>query len=137
MRHAASRSCARRAHPKKKLKEEISMSSARIKWLALVAMLASPTAFAAYTSTGFTSALEIYMDNGLTFFTFPGLTLSGNCLYNRLELRDAGDYFGSAENARRMYALIISARMADKPIRLGYNDSDGPGCRVAEVWIQW
>lgn len=72
----------------------------------------------------------------MTFFT-GGFTTSGNCLYDRLELRDSGDYFGSVENGRRMYALILSARMQDKRIKLGYNDTDGPGCRVAEVWIDW
>jgi hypothetical protein len=36
-----------------------------------------------------------------------------------------------------MYALILFARAQDKRIRLGYNDTDGPECRVAEVWIEW
>ena len=95
----------------------------------------SPAALAAYVTTGFVQDPQIFMDNGVTFVS--GFTTSGNCLYDRLELRDTGDYFNSAENARRMYALILSARMAGKAVKSGYNDTDGPGCRVAEVWIQW
>jgi hypothetical protein len=89
---------------------------------------------AAYVNTGFLTALQIYMDNGVTYF--GGFTTSGSCLYNRLELRDTGDYSGSVENGRRMYALILSAQLAGKAIKLGYNDTDGPGCRIAEVWIE-
>jgi len=74
------------------------------------------------------------MDNGKTYFT-GDFTSTCNCLYDRLELRDTVEYFGSVENARRMYALILSARAQD--IRLGYNDTDGPECKVAEVWIEW
>jgi hypothetical protein len=96
----------------------------------------SPTAFAAYVTTGFVDDLDIRMDNGYTFFT-GNFTTSGNCQYDRLEIRDTGDYFGSVENGRRMYALILAARLAGRPIKLGYNDTDGPECRVAEVWVQW
>lgn len=92
-------------------------------------------AHATYQTTGYVTDLEIDMDNGVTYFR--GFTTLGNCTYNRLELRDTGDYFGSVENGRRIYALILSARLSGKAVNLGYNDTDGPNCRVAEVWIQW
>lgn len=99
-------------------------------------LLGVSPAFAGYSSTGFVQDLEIFMDNGVTYF-IGSFATGGNCLYNRLELRDTGDYTGSAENGRRMYALILSARLSGKAIRLGYNDTDGPNCRLAEVWVQW
>ena len=108
-------------------------------WLARVLLsvlvFVAPGAHAAYVSTGFLTDLQISMDNGVTYFS--GFTTSGNCQYDRLELRDTGDYANSVENGRRMYALILAARMTGKAIRLGYNDTDGPSCRIAEVWIQW
>jgi hypothetical protein len=107
----------------------------RMLWLA-VAVLCTPAAFAAYVTTGMQQNLEIFMDNGVTYFRGDFAT-SGNCLYNRLELRDTGDYTGSVENGRRMYALVLAARMAGKAVQLGYNDTDGPNCRIAEVWVQW
>jgi hypothetical protein len=106
-----------------------------LKIAALAACTIALPAQAAYVTTGWLSALQINMDNGRTYFS-GGFTSTGNCLYDRLELRDSGDYFGSVENARRMYALILAARAQDKRIRLGYNDTDGPECRVAEVWIE-
>lgn len=99
------------------------------------ALLANSPANAAYVTTGYVSDLDISMDNGKTYFR--GFPVSGNCLYERLELRDTGDYFGSVENAKRMYVAILSARLTGKRIRLGYNDTDGPECRVAEVWVEW
>jgi hypothetical protein len=102
---------------------------------ALAVLLPMPSAFAAYLTTGFVQDIDIYMDNGVTYF--GGFTTTGSCLYNRLELRDTGDYSSSVENGRRMYALILSARLAGKAVRLGYNDTDGPACRIAEVWVQW
>ena len=101
----------------------------------LLTLLAATNAQAGYLTTGYVTNLEISIDNGITYFS--GLVTSGNCLYDRLELRDTGDYFNSVENAKRIYALVLAARLADKPIKLGYNDTDGLTCRVAEVWIQW
>ena len=118
------------------MNKEFRVRSFALGSLAIAACAAATPAQAAYVTTGWLSALQITMDNGLTFFS-GGFTTTGNCLYDRLEIRDSGDYFGSAENGKRMYALILSARMQDKRIRLGYNDTDGAGCRVAEVWIEW
>ena len=101
----------------------------------LLCCIASNVASAAYVTTGFVPALDIYMDNGVVYF--GGFTTTGTCQWNRLELRDTGDYMNSVENGKRMYALILSARMSGKRIKLGYNDTDGPACRVAEVWIEW
>jgi hypothetical protein len=39
-----------------------------------------------------------------------------------------------SKTGRRMYALILAA--AEKRIKLGFNDADDPGCRIAEVWIE-
>jgi hypothetical protein len=96
---------------------------------------------AAWSSTGFT-AVDIRMDNGVTYF-YPNYNgslsypLNGNCMYSRLELRDTGDRFNSAENGKRMMALILSARLVGKLVSLGYDDTDGPGCRIAQVIVQW
>jgi hypothetical protein len=90
---------------------------------------------AAYVQTSWIPDLQISMDNGVTYFR--GFTTGGNCQNDRLELRESGDYFGNVENGRRMYAAILAARLAGKAIRLGYNDTDGPDCRVAEVWVDW
>ena len=103
--------------------------------LALLVVVPMQAAFAAYSSTGYLQDLDIYMDNGVTYFS--GFTTSGNCQFNRLELRDTGDYYTSVENGRRMYALILSARLAGKAVKLGYNDTDGPACRISSVVIQW
>lgn len=103
--------------------------------MVVVGAIASPLASAAYVSTPWMTDLDTQMDNGVTYFS--GFTTSGSCQYNRLELRDTGDYSNSVENGRRMYALILSARMSGLPIRLGYNDGDGPNCRIAEVWVDW
>jgi len=103
--------------------------------LAGCALLCASTAHAGYVTTGWVANLQVQMDNGVTYLT--GFTTSGSCQYNRLELRDTGDYFGSVENGKRMYALILAARLSDRSINLGYNDTDGPNCRVAEVWINW
>ena len=70
----------------------------RMLWSA-AAMLCAPAAFAAYVTTGMQQNLDIFMDNGVTYFR-GDFTTSGNCLYNRLELRDTGDYTGSVENGR-------------------------------------
>lgn len=99
------------------------------------ALTASPFAHATYVNTGWVTNLDISMDNGVTYFS--GFTTSGGCLYNRLELRETGDYYSNVENGRRMYALILSAQLAGRLVRLGYNDSDGPNCRISSVVVQW
>jgi hypothetical protein len=114
------------------------MLKERIRGLALMLLAScvfSTPAKAAYVTTGWLYDLQIDMDNGVTYFR--GFTTSGNCQHNRLELRDSGDYFSSVENGRRMYAAILAARLAGKAISLGYNDTDGPDCRIAEVWVDW
>jgi hypothetical protein len=95
----------------------------------------SPCALGTYQQTGYLSPINILMDNGVTYFA--GFTTTGNCANNRLMLSETGDYFGAVENGRRMYALIVAAQLAGKAISLGYNDTDGPNCRLAEVYIQW
>ena len=110
-------------------------NSAMASCVAACAAFATQAAHAGYVTTGWLDNLQIHMDNGVTYLS--GFTASGNCSYNRLELRDTGDYFGSAENGRRIYSLLLAARLSDKRINLGYNDTDGPNCRVAEVWIDW
>lgn len=105
---------------------------------------AAVSAQAAWVSTPFT-AVNIRMDNGVTYFYPPNpaengslnYPLGGNCLNSRLELRDTGDRFNSVENARRIMALILSARMAGKRVMLGYDDADGPACRIAQVIVEW
>lgn len=107
----------------------------------IVSALSSTNVFGAWVSTGFT-AVNIRMDNGVTYF-YPdnngslSYPLGGNCMYNRLELRDTGDRFNSVENGKRIMALILSARMSGKLVSLGYDDTDGPACRVAQVIVQW
>lgn len=117
------------------LEKGTNLMRSRLISMIVVGTIASPLASAAYVSTPWITDLDIHMDNGVTYFS--GFTTGGNCQYNRLEVRDTGDYSNSVENGRRMYALILSARMTGFPIRLGYNDTDGPNCRVAEVWIDW
>ena len=101
----------------------------------LILLSSSVGAQATYQRTDFLSPINIYMDNGVTYFN--GFTTTGSCAYNRLMLNDTGDYYSSVENGRRMYALIVAAQLAGKAISLGYNDGDVPNCRVAEVYIQW
>jgi len=52
-------------------------------------------------------------------------------------MRDSGDYSGSVENSKRMFAFILAAKAQVRKIRLGYNDADGPACRLAQVGVQW
>ena len=91
-------------------------------------------AHADWVSTEYTD-VDIRMDNGKTYFY--GFTTSGTCLHNRLELRETGDYWDQLENSRRIMSLILAARMSGKKVSLGYNDQDGPGCRIAQVSVQW
>ena len=107
-----------------------------VAYLCLGLLCVCEPAFAAFQSTPFTT-IDIEADNGVTYFYPWGYTTVGNCLYNRLELRETGDFYGDVENGRRIYAMILSAQIAGKPISLGYNDTDGPGCRIAKVQVQW
>lgn len=97
--------------------------------------LSSPT-WATYQQTGF-ATISMWADNGVTYFTASGATIGGNCLYNRLELRETGDYYGNPENGRRIYAMILAAQLEGKLINLGYSDTDGPACRIVNVQVQW
>jgi hypothetical protein len=101
----------------------------------LLLSLSSPC-WATYQNTGFTT-INIWADNGVTYFSASGATIGGNCQYNRLELRETGDYYGNPENGRRMYAMILAAQLEGKLINLGYNDTDGPACRIVNVQVQW
>jgi hypothetical protein len=65
------------------------------------------------------------------------MPISGQCANNRLELRETGDYFGNVENGRRIYALVLSAKMQGATVTFGYNDTDGPNCRVSGVRVSW
>lgn len=108
-----------------------------IRCIIIAVLWMSPAAWAGnYQSTGFTT-LYISADNGVTYFYPTGYTTLGTCQYNRLELRETGDYYGDVENGRRMYAMILVAQLTGKLIELGYNDGDGPACRVASVQVQW
>jgi hypothetical protein len=97
--------------------------------------LVAPPTFAAWQNTGWVDNVDIHVGNGVTYVS--GFTTVGNCQYNRLELRENGDYWGKTENGKRIYALILAARMAGKKIALGYSDTDGPACRIEGVNIQW
>jgi hypothetical protein len=108
----------------------------RVQFLLVPLLLLSSTAWAGFQSSPFTT-LNILVDNGVTYFYPAGYTTLGNCAYNRLELRETGDYYGNVENGRRIYALILAAQLAGKAISLGYNDTDGPGCRISGVQVQW
>ena len=105
---------------------------------AIGALLIASAAQAAWVSTGYTD-FDIRMDNGRTYFygVPMAFSLSGNCLYNRLELNDTGDRFSSVENAKRMMSLILSAKMSGRKVFFGYDDADGPTCRVAQIYVQW
>lgn len=101
-------------------------------------VLSVDEAQAAWASTEFFD-VDIYMDNGKTYFRSAegSLVLGGNCLHNRLELRETGDRFEAVENGRRIMALILAAKLAGKRVSLGYDDTDGPTCRVAQVRVEW
>jgi hypothetical protein len=103
--------------------------------IAVVLLLAPAVTLAAWQSSGPIPSLSIYSDNGVTHFS--GFTTTGNCAYNRLELRETGDYFGNVENGRRIFALVLAAQLEGRLVSLGYNDTDGPGCRVSSVTVQW
>jgi hypothetical protein len=104
--------------------------------MAVLFALVYGSALAAYQSTPFTT-INIVADNGVTYLYPGGYTTLNTCLYNRLELRETGDYYGNVENGRRIYAMILAAQLSGKLISLGYNDTDGPGCRVSGVQVQW
>src|SRR5690349_8681741 len=96
---------------------------ARVASSTIMMLSFSVGAQATYQRTDYLSPINIFMDNGVTYFN--GFTTTGTCAYNRLMLNDTGDYYGSIENGRRMYALIVAAQLAGKAISLGYNDGDG------------
>lgn len=107
------------------------------RWIAvLVLALTCSSAQAAYQLTAFTT-MNIVSDNGVTYFYPAGATIVGTRLYNRLELRETADYYNNVENGRRMFAIILTAQLSGKLITIGYDDQDGPACRLAEVEVQW
>jgi len=102
----------------------------------------SQHSLAGWGSTGWVESDEvvIHMDTGKTFFTITAEVTTLNsaiCEHSRLELRDTGDYYNSTENAARMFSLILTAKTLGKRIKLGYNDGDGPQCRVAQAQVDW
>lgn len=110
--------------------------------LSLLLLGFTSVAQAAWVSTGFVD-FDIRMDNGVTFF-YPALPngsqswpLGGNCLYSRLEINNAGDKFGSVDNAKRMMALLLTAKTSGLKANFGYDDAEGPSCRLAQVFVQW
>lgn len=112
----------------------------RLVTLAIVlGLLVSPPSQAAYASTGYVR-FDIRMDNGVTYL-YPVLpnnaTLGPNCTYNRLELRETGDRFNAVENGKRMYALLLTAKAQGLRVNFGYDDADGPACRVAQLYVEW
>ena len=112
------------------------MKMSTLAWATIAGLFTCTGADAAYVRTAYLTNLSVYSDNGKTYFE-GGFTTQGNCLYNRLDLRETGDFYNNLENSKRMYALILAARFAGKAISLGYLDTDGPECRLAEVFIQW
>jgi hypothetical protein len=108
----------------------------------LIAIVVSPNAEAAWASTGFVR-FDVRMDNGMTYI-YPklpngslGWALGGNCQYSRLELRESGDRFNAPENGKRMYALLLTAKAQGLRVDLGYDDTDGPTCRLAQLFVEW
>ena len=90
-----------------------------IAWMGVACLAQSGTAWSAWRTTEFTD-VNIRMDNGETYF-YPvtesgslSYPLQGNCLYSRLSLSDAGDYFGKPGNASRIMALILTAKSTGK-----------------------
>ena len=105
----------------------------------LVAALVSPASQAGWANTGFVK-FDIKLDNGRTYFIpvlAPGNNLGPTCAYGRLELRDTGDYFNSVENARRMMATLLTAKSQGLRVNFGFEDQDGPACRVSGIQVEW
>ena len=102
----------------------------------LILLLFSPLASATWLTSGWVDAnnLIVHMDNGKTYFT--GFSTQGTCQYNRLELRETGGYYGNLENSKRMFSLILASKAQGKRIKLGYEDGDGPECRLAQVYVE-
>lgn len=53
---------------------------------------------------------------------------SGNCQFNGLLLD---------ENGKHLYDMLLTAKDQGLRVSLGYDDTDGPVCRVAEIQIEW
>jgi len=109
---------------------------------AIVTLAAAPAANAAWAATGFVK-FDIRMDNGMTYL-YPALPngsltypLDGTCQYHRLEIRDSGDRFNSVENGKRMTALLLAAKTQGLRVNFGYDDQDGPTCRIAQLNVEW
>jgi hypothetical protein len=107
-----------------------------------LALTVTSFAHAAWAATGYVK-FDIRMDNGMTYF-YPALpngslsyNLGGNCQYSRLELRDSGDRFNSAENGKRMMAMLLAAKSQGLRVSFGYDDADGPTCRLAQLNVEW
>jgi len=117
----------------------------RHKWIlasALAIAALSSTAHAAWAATGFVK-FDIRMDNGVTYL-YPALPngslsypLGGNCQWNRLVIDNAGDNWGSVENGKRMYAMLLTARAQGLRVDFGYDDTSGPHCRLAQLFVEW
>jgi hypothetical protein len=105
----------------------------------LMLLAVCQAAHATYLSTGWVR-FDIRMDNGVTYLypTMPnGVTFSPNCAYGRLELRETGDRFNAPENGKRMYALALTAKAQGLRVNFGYDDADGPSCRLAQLSVEW
>jgi hypothetical protein len=93
-----------------------------------------PAAQAARVDTGWVK-FDMRMDNGTTY-VYPRLAngswsyvLAGNCQFNGLVLTDAED--------KHLYDLLLTAQEQGLRVNLGYDDTDGPVCRVAHLHIEW
>jgi hypothetical protein len=100
--------------------------------LALLVVVLAPAAHAARVETGWVE-FELRMDQGRTYVyprvssNAPSRIFAGNCQFNALVLA------GNAE----LHAMLLTAQEQRLRVSLGYDDRDGPLCRLSHLYIEW
>ena len=108
----------------------------------VAALMVASTSQAAWSETGWVR-FDVRMDNGQTYI-YPktpegslSYNLGGSCMYNRLSLDNSGDYFGSVENGKRMYSMLLTAKATGLRVSLGFENASGPVCKLAQLYVEW
>jgi hypothetical protein len=93
-----------------------------------------PAAQAARADTGWVK-FDMRRDKGTTY-VYPRLSngswshvFAGNCQFNGLVLTDA--------EGKHLYDMLLTAQEQGLRVNLGYDDTDGPVCRLAHLHIEW
>ena len=116
-------------------KREGGMKTSFITALMMLPLLLSDAVSAAtWRSSGYHLVTSMRADNGV-IYVFPP-NYSGNCLYNRLELRDDLPY--SRDYVNRLYAMLLAAVAQKKEVQFTWQEPDvADVCVLNTLNVKW